>query len=61
MTEFSFYKMIGESHEVNNMPLKNYSTNVPVSRSVSKITSTLVRKGAKQIVQITTNVVSLVA
>ena len=32
------------------MPLKNYSTNVPVSRSVSQITSTLVRKGANQIV-----------
>ena len=32
------------------MPLKNYSTTVPVSRSVSQITSTLVRKGANQIV-----------
>ena len=32
------------------MPLKNYSTNVSVSRSVSQITSTLVRKGADQIV-----------
>ena len=50
MTDFSFYQVIGESHEVNNMPLKKYSTNVPVSRSVNQITSTLVRKGAKQIV-----------
>ena len=32
------------------MPLKNYSTNVSVSRSVNQITSTLVRKGANKIV-----------
>ena len=31
------------------MPLKNYSTRVPASRSVSEITRTLVDKGADQI------------